>query len=529
MKILFVPRTVEYIDPMNIQLMSALARRAGHTTYLSIMAQDDLEQDIKRVKPDIVALSSITGGVSHYLKAAELSKKISPNIITVMGGPHCTFFPEVIEDPHIDFVGSGECDDAWPNLLKAIENNSDVNNIMNIFTKENWFKRFKLFGEIGRRQHLAGRTTNLDALPFFDRELIYNHTHLGEFPMLSFMSSRGCPFECTYCFEPKFNKIYAGKGPIFNRLSVPRLCAELKETIARWPKQFVKFYDDLFFVKREVDPWLEEFAEVYPREVGLPFFCLTRCNILTEDVLKLLIKAGLHSLTMSIEAGNDYIRNDVIKRHMTREQILDAFGLCNKHGVVTFANSILGIPIKKEIMAKQGKTAIDYDIESLDINIKAGVHFAEFGTVYPYPGCELTEYVTKNGWFSPIDFDKLHISYAAESPLNCFTPQEKLMQNNLAMLGTVCVAFPWMRNLTVNHLIKWRLSKLYFLMYFLTKGYLNIFKVYPMKFSAKNLAKNLIRSLRFEWKKRAPGKKLYQKPKINNMTTNQMLGGSSKI
>lgn len=529
MKILFVPRTVEYIDPMNIELMSALARRAGHTTYLSILAQDDLEEDIRKIKPDIVALSCITGGVSHYLRAAEIAKKISPRIITAMGGPHCTFFPEVIEDPNIDFVGSGECDDAWPNLLRTIESNGDVNAVMNIFTKENWFGRFKDAGETGRRQHLAGRTTNLDGLPFFDRELIYNHTHLGQFPMLSFMSSRGCPFECTYCFEPKFNKIYRGKGPIFNRYSVRRLCEELKETITRWPKQFVKFYDDMFFVKREVDPWLEEFAEIYPREVGLPFFCLTRCNVLTENVLKVLIKAGLHSLTMSIEAGNDYVRNEVIKRHMTKQQIIDAFGLCKKYRVVTFANSIFGIPVKKEIMEKQNKNALDYDVESLDINIKAGVDFSEFGTVYPYPGCELTEYVTENGWFSPIDFDKLHISYAAESPLNCFTPQEKLMQNNLAMLGTVCVAFPWMRNITVNYLIKLRLSKLYFIMYYLTKSYLNVFRVYPMKFATGNLIKNIFRSLRFEWRKRAPGKKLYSKPRINSSTDNQMLGGSSKI
>ncbi len=232
---------------------------------------------------------------------------------------------------------------------------------------------------------------------------------------------------------------------------------------------------------------------------------------------------------MSIEAGNDYIRNDVIKRHMTREHILDAFGLCKKYNVVTFANSIFAIPVKKEIMEKQGKTALDYDIESLDINIEAGVTFAEFNPVYPYPGCELTEYVTQNGWFKPIDFDKLHISYAAESPLNCFTPEEKKQQNNLAMLGTVCVAFPWMRNVTVNHLIKWRLPRLYFAMYYLTKGYLNIFKVYPMKFSIKSLVKNIIHSLKLETKKRAPGQKLYQRPKINNAPTSQMLGGPPKI
>jgi hypothetical protein len=61
----------------------------------------------------------------------------------------------------------------------------------------------------------------------------------------------------------------------------------------------------MFILNRRVDSWLEEFAEVYPREVGLPFFCLTRCNMLTEENLRALKRAGLHSLTMSIKAGND--------------------------------------------------------------------------------------------------------------------------------------------------------------------------------------------------------------------------------
>ncbi len=529
MKILLVKRIVEYIDPMEIQLLSALAKREGHSTFLSILAQDDLKEELIRIKPDVVAFSTLTGEHKYYLRAAEVVKKLYPEVPTVIGGPHCTFFPEIIESPHIDFVGSGECDNAWPTLLKALDTNSDTNVIQNIFTKKNWFNQYKNADFNGRRAHLAGRTTFLDGLPFFDRELVYQRTHLADFPMRSFMSSRGCPFECTYCFEPKFNKLYGGKGPIFNRYSVRRLCEELKEVKERWPTQFIKFYDDMFFVKKGIDPWLEEFAETYPREVGLPFFCLTRCNVLTEDVLKLLLRAGLHSLTMSIETGNDYIRNHVIKRHMTREEIMYAFGLCNKYGVVTFANTILGIPVKKEIMIDQGKTAIDYDIESLDMNIAAKATYSEYGTAYPYPGCELAEYVEQNGWFSADDFDKLHISYAAESPLNCFTPKEKMMQNNLALLGTVCSAFPFLRNLTVNHLIKWPLSRVYFILYYLTKGYLNIFKVYPMKFTYMNLVRNIVRSIRFEWKKRSPGKTLYKKPSIKNSPTTQMLGGSPKI
>ena len=516
MKVLLVKRIVEYIDPMEIELLSALAKREGHETALAILAQDNVEEVIREVRPDVVAFSALTGEHRYYLKAAEAVKRVSSTIPTVIGGPHCTFFPEIIEDPNIDFVGSGECDNAWPALLKALDSGQNPDRIKNIFTKSNWYGQFRLADFNGRRAHFGNRTTALDELPFLDRELVYARTHLATFPMRSFMSSRGCPFECTYCFEPQFNKL-------------SRLCAELKEAKDRYPTQFIKFYDDMFFVKKAPDDWLMEFAEVYPREVGLPFFCLTRCNVLTEEVLRLLLRAGLHSLTMSIETGNDYVRSNIIKRHMTREEIMHAFGLCNKYGVVTFANTILGIPVRSEIMAEHRMSAIDYDIESLDLNIAAGATYSEFGTAYPYPGCELAEYTEKNGWFSREDFDNLHISYGAESPLNCFSPKEKMMQNNLALLGTVCVAFPWLRNITVNYLIKLPLARLYFIPYYLTKGYLNIFKVYPMKFTLSNLARNIFRSIRFEWTKRSPGKTLYKKPSIRNTTTTQMLGGPPKI
>lgn len=532
MKVLLVTRIVEYIDPMAIQLMSALAKRIGHSTYLTILAQDDLEEDLQRIKPDVVAFSTMTGEHLYHLKAADIVKKVRPDALTVMGGPHCSFAPQIIEHPSVDVVGMGECDDAWPALLKAYAGGGlkSLDPIKNVLTKENWFSGIKEGGAEARRKHMAGRTTFLDGLPFLDREIVYRKTHLADFPMRSHMASRGCPFECTYCFQPVFNKIYRQKGPIFNRYSVQRLCEELKEVKERWPTQFIKFYDDLFFVKPKVDDWLEEFAEVYPREVGLPFFVLTRCNILTEPVLQLLVKTGLHSLTMSIEAGDDYIRNEVIKRHMSRQQILDAFALCNKYGVVTFANSILGIPVRPEIMAAHGKKPIDYDVACLDINIAAGVTYAEFGTAYPYPGCELADYVEQNGWFDKArDFDSLHTSYQSESPLNCFTPHEKLVQKNLEQLGTVCVAFPWLRNITVNYLIHWRLPRVYFVLYYLTKGYLNIFKVYPMKLSFANLARNIVRSVRNEWNKHSPTKTLYKKPRIREGSPVQRIGGMPKI
>jgi len=546
-KILFVERDVEYIDPMNVMLLSALARQRGHATFLTILSQDDLEEDLRRLKPDVVAFSAKTGEHTTYFQANAVVKRYAPSIRTIMGGPHPTFFPGLIERQDFDAIGVGECDDGWRDWLDGVAAGRAVDDIPNIVTRANAAKVLRAKRKAPELVQLAGATasarpeydleidptflrprkTVLDDLPFYDRELVYRKTHLARFPLRSFMSSRGCPYQCTYCFEPRFNAMYAGKGPIYNRYSVTRLCAELRELCERWPTQFVKFYDDMFILDRKVDPWLEEFAEVYPREVGRPFFCLTRANVLTPANLAAMKRAGLHSLTMSIEAGNEYVRNTIVKRHMKQQQIVDAYDLCSREGIVTFANTILGIPVRTDVMKAQGKTAIDYDIESLDINIRCRVTYADFPVLHPYPGCELTDYAVRNGFFDG-DFDKLFFSYQAESPFACFSATEALQQKNLSLLGPICVMFPnarWLRDLTVKVLIKLPLTKLYFFPWYLAKGYLNVVRVYPMRLSLPSLVRNVVYSVRREWRKRSPHKLMYRKSRRLDRPRLQTLGG----
>jgi hypothetical protein len=238
-------------------------------------------------------------------------------------------------------------------------------------------------------------------------------------------------------------------------------------------------------------------------------------------------RAGLHSLTMSIEAGNEYVRNTIVKRHMKQQQILDAYDLCAREGIVTFANTILGIPVRREVMAQQGKTAIDYDIESLDINIRCRVTYADFPVLHPYPGCELTDYAVRNGFFDG-DFDKLFFSYQAESPFACFSGAEALQQKNLSLLGPICVMFPrarWLRDLTVKVLIKLPLTKLYFFPWYVAKGYLNVVRVYPLRLSLPSLVRNVAYSIGREWRKRSPHTLMYRKSRRRDRPRVQTLGG----
>ncbi|MBE9531847.1 MAG: B12-binding domain-containing radical SAM protein [Proteobacteria bacterium] len=462
MKILFIIKDIEYIDPMGIMLLSALAKEDGHTTELCVLAEGKLSEIIESFKPDIAAFSAKTGEHKYYIAANDAVKKIDKNIYTVIGGPHVTFFPDIIIKHPFDAICVGEGDDAWPELLSAVEAGTPVEDIPNIVTKKNY--------TTDMASVIRPRKRDLDTLPHLDRDLVYRSTRLGRFPMRSFMAGRGCPYKCTYCFNHIYNKLYKGKGKLYSRFSVDRLCAELKELKDTYPTQYIKFYDDIFVMKD--DEWLDEFAEKYPREVGLPFHCLMRANLVTEPLLLKLKKAGLKSISMSIESGNAHIRDVLLKRNMSEEVMLDAFKLCKKHNIPTFSNTIFAIP----------GSSIKEDIEGLDLNIKAKVTFGEFPVFFPYPKTELGEYSIEHGYFDG-DFDKLHMNYQTDSPLNCFSEKEKRMQVNLSLLATVCLLFPSLRNITVKLLIKLPLTKLYFIMYYFTKAYLIKTKIYPMKFS----------------------------------------------
>ena len=255
----------------------------------------------------MVAFSAKTGEHKYYIAANDSVKAVSNRIFTVMGGPHTTFFPGIIAEHPFDALCVGEGDDAWPELLDAIERNGPIDKIPNIVTRANF--------RSGVTPVIRPRRTTLDDLPFLDRELFYSRTRLGKFPMRSFMAGRGCPYKCAYCFNREYNLLYKCKGPLSVRMNVGRVVEELKELKMRYPTQFIKFYDDIFVLKD--DDWLDEFSVRYAKEVGLPFHCLMRANLLTEPVLLKLKRAGLASLSMSIESGNEYIRNSV-ERNMTR-------------------------------------------------------------------------------------------------------------------------------------------------------------------------------------------------------------------
>lgn len=590
---MFVMVKEDYIDPMNIELLSAMAKKTGHETFLNVLEHDNLMEEVGSIRPEVVAYSAKTGESNVMYRANRAIKAAyKDKVFTVMGGPHPTFnhmrmqlygenlrlpltfsgpaMPRVVEDTQLDALVVGEGDEAWPAMLRVLAAGSSLDGISNVVTRTNR----RADGSAALRE----RNMALDDLPYLDRDVVYRKTRLKEFGMRSLMAGRGCPFPCTYCFNAKYNAMYKGKGKMLNRYSVDRLLAEIEDMAQRYPTQFIKFYDDVFVFRS--DDWLTEFADKYPRAIGLPFHCLVRSDLVRRDpeILTYLKKAGIKSISMSIESGNPFIREQIFKRGMDAEDIRFAFDLSHKLGINTFSNTILAVPVpiipdladpefdrkakeicshlesyhrmnldalraEVDLQAPFGAPArekvvnyldsvglrrhiLDYDIESIDINIQNKVVFGEFPELHPYPGTPVSQYTIDVGAFDG-DFEKLHQNYQTESPFTCFTSQEKLGQVNLSLLGLVLLVFPSWRNLVIHHLIKRRWTKLYFVMYYLAKAYLIGTKIYPMKYSAAHILRTIKESFFSELLKhsREEGEKFYNRRKGLNSPPSEVLGG----
>lgn len=427
MRVLWLIQRSDFIDPMGICYLSAAGKKDGHQMDLAVVEDGDVFQKIADYKPDVIAYSAVTGEHQAYFDLNRRIKERFQHIFTVMGGSHPTFYPQCIEYQPIDAIAVGEGEGAFAELLNRLENGRGIQDILNIGTKT---------GGVNKKRDLIG---DLDTLPFPDRDLLFANTSIGSFPLKTFITSRGCPFPCTYCFEPVLKKMYREEkalGPLElldaktgrqsgkyeRRHSPERVCEEILQVKAKWPVEFIKFEDDLFVL--HVDRWLEEFVKIYPGRVGIPFNALVRVDSITEDMLKLLKEAGCVSLNIAVDSANLEVRKRVIKKKFTNDDVIQRFRMAESHGIYVFNNMILGIP----------DSNIKDDKEAVRLNIASGVRFASFSILMPYPGTEIGKYCEDKGYFK-MDPDNMSESLLERSPLSCFTEEEKDQQKNILYLG----------------------------------------------------------------------------------------------
>lgn len=385
----------EFLGPMYV---SSAAQAAGHECRLALGSNlEEFTDTIDDFRPDLVGFSTMSG--SHrwaITMAGEIRREYNlPNII---GGAHPTFFPEVINEPGIDMILRGEGEESVVELLNRIDCRRPMNDVPNV-----WFKN----GYIGRNDVRPLRS-DLDDYPFPDRKLYDLLQGRLDRTVRNVITSRGCPWHCSFCFEDAMRDLYADKGKYVRIRHIEKVIEECRQLKLTTNVRTIYFADDVFGMNRK---WLYEFLPRYKREVGLPFICLVRADMVGSDpeYAFRLAEGGCASVFFGVETGNEALRNKVLAKQLTTQQIQNA---------AAYLHAAL-IPFRTyNIVALPGET-LDDAFSTVDLNINIKTDYPWCSVFSPFPGTALTEFAIDHGYldrdFTP---DRLSTSFFTVSSLS---------------------------------------------------------------------------------------------------------------
>lgn len=271
----------------------------------------------------------------HFSRAVTLTRaiKASTRVPVIWGGIHPILAPEQCLE-HADYVCVGDGENGVPELLKAIQSGHRRPDITNIWFKEN--------GSIQRTPRSVVGDLNAFPPPDYDLQTHYvldaDHIVPGDAQYFQskmpwshhrhyVISSRGCPYQCTYCSNSALRDIF-GKAHSMRFRSVENLMAEIRGIKTRFP--FIEAFaimDDSFFFKPA--GWIEQFCEEF-KAVDAGFGVLIHPKTVTRDRMEMLIDAGLIGVQMGLQSGSERTSREIYRRPEPVSEFIRAAGVLDE-------------------------------------------------------------------------------------------------------------------------------------------------------------------------------------------------------
>ena len=422
-----------YFEYLGIMHISSVLKQSGHQVEMFIpqggKGTEKFLKALSAFRPDLVGFPCTTGIHKWALQCARTLKNALP-VRTIFGGPHPTYFPEIIQEPPVDIICRGEGEYPLLDLANKIDQDEDITRTLSCWFKED--------GKIVKNDQRY-LVEDLNQLPFPDRKLYASKYPYFRKSQKAFMASRGCPFNCTFCFNHQYKKLYEGKGKFVRHRSVANLIQEIKEVRDRnQGLRTAYMQDDNFILNKD---WLGEFADQYAREINLPFICLIRADLTDETTIRQLSKANCKNVFFGIETGSERLRNTLLQKGLTDEQIFHTAHLLKKYGIKFRTYNIVGLP---------GET-IEEAYKTVEINVKIKTNYPWCALFYPFPGTKLGEYAEKHQMVES-SVENSPPSFFKTSAIKSVHKHELI---NLQKLFFYAVKFPRLMP-AVKRMIKWK-------------------------------------------------------------------------
>ncbi len=346
----------------------------GHLVRLFLDDQErDLGASLATFSADLILIQAAYMG-EPWARAAVA--RCPAGVPTVLVGTAATFDEEIVTRLGAWGALAGELDDCTPALVAALESGAPLGSVPGLVWRDD-------AGSLHRNPW--GEPPDLDALPLPDRALYFEaYPFMGRFPWKRFTTGRGCVHSCGFCYLPPLRDGYGGTRATVRRKSVDRVIAEIQAVRARWPLTRIHFADDLFAPGR---PWLEELAERYPREVGVPFSANTSPETVTEVNAELLARAGARIVGIGLETGIEANRVDILGRPTRDTAIRAAAQRLKSRGIQLLTFNMIANPGEPFAEA----------LQTLKLNQELGTDFPRVNLAYPAPESLLEKLMLERG------------------------------------------------------------------------------------------------------------------------------------
>ncbi len=380
------------IMPLGIGYVAAVLKKDGFNVKVIDcvplkITKEKLGKILNEIKPDIVLFTATIITINNATSSAKYLKKILPKkTIFVIGGPQFTSLPEkTMKEGSFDFGIIGEGEYTALELANMIEKGKkDFGKIKSLL----WYKKGKRIIN-PRREFIK----NLDELPFPARELFpslkYYTPAPGGYKRLPFahmITSRGCPYRCTFCDRSVFGENFRARSP-------KNVVDEIEHLVRKYDVKEIKFYDDLF--TRDKDRVIKICDEILKRKIDISWSCSTRVDSVSFELLKKMKEAGCWQVDYGIESGNQDVLNKM-RKGITLKQSEQAVKWTKKAGIKARAFIVIGMP---------GETKQSIR-DTINFTKKLPLDVVTFYYVVIFPGNELYEIVKKEGRLLHEDFSK---------------------------------------------------------------------------------------------------------------------------
>lgn len=395
MKIAFVQNLL--VPYFGIMYLSAVLKKNGHAADVFIEGlHKDIVKDICESNPDMVGFYCLTGEHRWMEKRADEIKKRSSALIAV-GGPHPTYFPEMLEQmKNVDIICRGDGEVSVLELANRLEKGEEINNIQGFWVKQ---------GNKIYRNDIAPLIEDIDSIPFPDRYIYNKYKFFQKATEIIVCIARGCPFNCTFCYNASKKKLYSGQK-VVRRRSVDNVISEIKLLPEIYPKmKSITIEDDNLGSYPE---WVDEFCEKYKQINGPPFLASIRADCINEDMAKKLKQANCYLLSIGLESGDSEMRNKILKKNISDVTYLKAVKIIKKNGIELRTSNMFFLP---------GET-IKMAFNTLKMNKKMKPDYAWVYPLQPYPRTEIYQYAVEHGFLDKdFSFDEIDPLGLLGSPL----------------------------------------------------------------------------------------------------------------